>query len=70
MGDIFDLGQVGKVLQVQGTFATIDLGGGTTAQANIAFTDTKVGDFVLIHAGYVMKIIELEQAQRMLSQWR
>ena len=70
MGDTFDLGQVGKVLQVQGSLATVDLGGGTTTQANIALTDAKVGDFVLIHAGYVMKIIDIEQAQCMLSQWR
>jgi hydrogenase expression/formation protein HypC len=70
MDDSFDLGQVGRILQIQGTIARMDLGGGTTIQANIAFVEAKVGDFVLIHAGYVLKVLDAEEAERMLSQWR
>jgi hydrogenase expression/formation protein HypC len=70
MNDPFDLGQVGKILQIQGTLAKVDLGGGTTIQANISLAEAKVGDFVLVHAGYVLKVLDIEQAERMLSQWR
>ena len=70
MGDSYDLGQVGKVLHIEGTVARVDLGGGTTIQANMALAEARVGDFVLVHAGYVLKVLDTEQAERMLAQWR
>jgi hydrogenase expression/formation protein HypC len=59
-----------KILQIQGEVAKVDLGGGTTVYANIALSDVKVGDYVLVHAGYVLKVLDLEEASRMLSRWR
>jgi hydrogenase expression/formation protein HypC len=70
MDDSFDMGQVGRIMQIQGTLARVDLGGGTTIQANISFAAAKVGDFVLVHAGYVLKVLDIEEAEKMLSQWR
>ena len=70
MSDPYDLAQVGKIIQVQGELGKVDLGGGTTVYANIALTDAKVGDLVLVHAGYVLKVLDLEVANRMLSRWR
>jgi len=70
MSDPYDLAQVGKIIQVQGELGKVDLGGGTTVYANIALTDAKVGDLVLVHAGYVLKVLDLEEANRMLSRWR
>ena len=70
MSNSHDLGQVGRILQIQDTLARVDLGGGTTIQANIAFAEAKAGDFVLVHAGYVLKVLDTEEAERMLSQWR
>jgi len=65
-----DLGQVGRILEIQETQAKVDLGGGTTIQANIALAEAKVGDFVLVHAGYVLKVLNIEEAERMLARWR
>lgn len=70
MENSHDLGQVGRILQIQDTLAKVDLGGGTTIQANMAFAEAKVGDFVLVHAGYVLKVLDTEEAERMLSRWR
>ena len=70
MSDQYDLGQVGRITQIQGEIARIDLGGGTTATANIALTDAKVGDYVLVHAGYVLKVLDIQEAERLLAQWR
>lgn len=70
MNDPFDLAQVGKIIEIQGELGKVDLGGGTIVEANIALTDAKVGDFVLVHAGYVLKVLNIEEAQRMISQWR
>ena len=70
MSDPYDLAQVGKITQIQGEIAKIDLGAGTIVTANIALTDAKVGDYVLVHAGYVLKVLDIEEAKRMLAQWR
>ena len=70
MSDLYDLAQVGKIIQIQGEIAKIDLGGGTIVTANIALADAKVGDYVLVHAGYVLKVLDIEEGKRMLAQWR
>jgi hydrogenase expression/formation protein HypC len=70
MKDPYDLAQVGKITQIQGETGRVDLGGGTIVNANIALTDAKVGNYVLVHAGYVLKVLDIEEANRMLSRWR
>jgi hydrogenase expression/formation protein HypC len=70
MSDPYDLAQVGRIVQIQGEIAKVDLDGGTIVTANIALTDAKVGDYVLVHAGYVLKVVDIEEAKRMLARWR
>ncbi len=70
MSDPYDLAQVGKITQIQGEMGRVDLGGGTVVTANIALIDAKVGDYVLVHAGYVLKVLDIEEAERMLARWR
>lgn len=70
MNDQYDLAQVGRIMKIQGEMAKIDLGGGTVVSANIALTEAKVGDYVLVHAGYVLKVLDIEEAKRMLARWR
>jgi len=70
MSDQYDLAQVGKIAQIEGEIAKIDLGGGTTVNANIALTEAKIGDYVLVHAGYVLKVLDIEEAKRTVARWR
>lgn len=70
MSDPYDLAHVGKITQIQGETGKVDLGGGTIVSVNIALTDAKVGDYVLVHAGYVLKVLDIEEAERMLARWR
>jgi len=70
MSDPYDLAQVGRITEIHGELGKVDLGGGTIVNANIALTDAKVGDYVLVHAGYVLKVLDIEEAKRMLARWR
>jgi hydrogenase expression/formation protein HypC len=69
MHDSYDLAQLGKVLEVQGEIATVDLGGGTLVRVNLAFTEARIGDYVLVHAGYVLRVVDVEEGKRMLARW-
>lgn len=61
----------GRVAEVRGDFAKIDFGGGTTKdQINISHVEAKDGDYVLIHAGYAIQVLDLEEAENMLKYWQ
>jgi len=68
--DPYDLAQPGKVISIQDDTATVDLGGGTLIKAQIPLVDVKDGDYVLVHAGYILRVIDTTEAERMLDRWR
>jgi len=70
MGDPYDLAHVGKIIEINGESARVEIGGGTTTNISIALVDADVGDYVLVHAGYVIKVLDIEEAKRMLARWR
>ncbi len=61
----------GRVIEVKDDFAKIDFGGGTTKDnINISHVEANVGDYVLIHAGYAIQVLDLEEAENMLRYWQ
>ena len=55
-----------KVLQIDGLRAQVELGG-LTRQASITLVpDVKVGDYVLLHAGYAIQKLDEEEAEETL----
>jgi hydrogenase expression/formation protein HypC len=68
-GDKFDAAVVGRVVEVTGQIAKVELGGGTFTQVNLAFVDVKVGDLVLVHDGYAIQVIDRVEAERTLKHW-
>ena len=61
-GDTFDAAVVGRVVEVTGQIAKVELRGGTFTQVNLAFVEVKVGDLVLVHAGYAIQVIDRSEA--------
>ncbi|MBE7721464.1 MAG: HypC/HybG/HupF family hydrogenase formation chaperone [Lacrimispora celerecrescens] len=56
----------GKVIQIKGNYAKVNIMDNIT-DANIRLVDTKVGDYVLIHAGCVIEVLREDAAQEILS---
>lgn len=56
----------GKVIQIKGDYAKVNIMDNIT-DANIRLVDTKVGDYVLIHAGCVIEVLREDAAQEILS---
>jgi hydrogenase expression/formation protein HypC len=58
-----------KVMNVQGDKANVDFGQGVLREVNVSLVDAKVGNYVLVHAGYAIQIIEEEDAKETISLW-
>ena len=58
-----------KVLEVKGDKAQVDFGGGVLREVNTALVNAKVGNYVLVHAGYAIQILDEQEAQETLRLW-
>ncbi|MCX8176166.1 MAG: HypC/HybG/HupF family hydrogenase formation chaperone [Candidatus Bathyarchaeota archaeon] len=58
-----------KVLKIEGDHATVDFGEGVTREVNISLVDAKVGDYVIVHAGFAIQVVDEETAKETLKFW-
>lgn len=55
-----------KVLEVRGKEATVDFGG-VRRDVKMDLVDAKVGEYVIVHAGYAIEVMSEEDAKETLS---
>jgi hydrogenase expression/formation protein HypC len=62
----------GKVIEIKKNkeHATVDYGDGTKRLANITLVDVKVGDYVLVHAGFAIEVLNEKEAEETLDLFR
>lgn len=58
----------GKVIAINGETGDIDFGG-VTKQTNLSMVEAKVGDWVVIHAGFAIEVMDEEDAQETIKLW-
>ena len=58
-----------KVLKVQGDVAKVDFGQGVARDVNVMLVEAHVGEYVLVHAGYAIQVIDKEAAEETLRLW-
>lgn len=64
------LGYPGKVLEINGDYAKIDFGGGVIKDnIIISLVDAKVGDYVIVHAGYAIQVLNEKEAKETIELW-
>ena len=56
-------------MNLDGSKANVDFGQGVLREVNVSLVDAKVGDYVLVHAGYAIQVIEEKEALETLSLW-
>ena len=59
-----------KVLEVNGDVAKVDFGQGVAREVNVMLVDARVGEYVLVHAGYAIETLDQEAAEESLNVWR
>ncbi len=47
--------------------AVIDYGSGTTRKANVSLVQVKIGDYVLVHAGFAIQVLDEKEAKETLA---
>jgi hydrogenase expression/formation protein HypC len=59
-----------KVLEVSGSKAKVDFGGGVTREVNVSILEkVEVGNYVIVHAGFAIQILDREEAEKTLKLW-
>jgi len=58
-----------RVMQITGDKAQVDFGEGVLREVNVALVEAKVGDYVLVHAGYAIQLMNEKEALETLSLW-
>lgn len=57
----------GKVIEVKGDIGVVDFGNGVRREVILAMVDARVGDYVLVHAGYAIRVLDEESALEMIQ---
>jgi len=58
-----------KVVGVKNDRAEVDFGEGVLREVNVTLVKVKIGDYVLVHAGYAIQVLDEEEAKETLSLW-
>ena len=57
----------GKVTAIDGRTARVEFGGGVVREAGLdVLPETKIGDYVLVHAGYAITLLDEDEARETL----
>ena len=62
----------GKIIEIDKNkeHAVVDYGDGTKRKANITLVNAKIGDYVLVHAGFAIELLNEKEAEETLNLFR
>jgi hydrogenase expression/formation protein HypC len=49
--------------------AQVDFGEGILREVNVSLVETKIGDYVLVHAGYAIQVLDEKEARETIDLW-
>jgi hydrogenase expression/formation protein HypC len=58
-----------KVVSVKEDKAQVDFGEGVLREVNVTLVNAKVGDYVLVHAGYAIQVVDEKEAVETIRLW-
>ncbi len=58
-----------KVVKIHGDVAEVDFGEGVFREVNVALVEAKIDEYVLVHAGYAIQVIDRKEAEETLKLW-
>jgi hydrogenase expression/formation protein HypC len=58
-----------KIISVKDDEAQVDFGEGVLREVNVTLVNAKVDDYVLVHAGYAIQVVEEKEALETIRLW-
>ncbi len=58
----------GRIISINGQNAMIDFGG-VQREANVSLIEPKVGEYVVVHAGFAIQVVDEEEAKETIKLW-
>jgi RNA polymerase sigma-32 factor len=58
------------VLSIDGNTAKVDYGDGTTRNADVSLVDVSVGDYVIVHAGFAIQILDADEEKELAIRYQ
>jgi hydrogenase expression/formation protein HypC len=58
-----------KVVEIEGDTAKVDFGAGTMRDVNVSLVEANVGEYVIVHAGFAIEVLNQKAAEETLKMW-
>lgn len=58
-----------KVVEIHGDTAMVDFGAGTLREVNVTLVEPNIGEYVIVHAGYAIEVLDQKAAEETLALW-
>lgn len=58
-----------KVKEKKGDIAKVDFGNGVTRDVNVSLVDASEGEYVIVHAGFAIQVLDQKEAEETLKLW-
>lgn len=58
----------GRIVEIEGNTAKADYGG-LVKEINVTLVDVDIGQYVLVHAGYAIQIMNEQEAKETIALW-
>lgn len=59
-----------RVISINGDKALVDFGQDVIKDVNVTLVETKVGGYVLVHAGYAIQTVDKKEALETINLWK
>ena len=59
-----------KVVEIKENVAKVDFGECVLRDVNVTLVDAEVGEYVLVHAGYAIQVLDKKSAEETLELWK
>ncbi|MFX0115840.1 MAG: HypC/HybG/HupF family hydrogenase formation chaperone [Candidatus Hodarchaeota archaeon] len=58
-----------KIVEISGTNGKVEFGGGVQRDVDLTLVDVKIGDYVIVHAGFAIEKLDEQSARDSLEVW-
>lgn len=57
------------MIEIKGDTAKVDFGAGTMRDVNVSLVEANVGEYVIVHAGFAIEVLNQKAAEETLKMW-